>query len=484
MPTTRPIIIGAGPAGLSAAYELLQSDVESTILEADSDFVGGISRTARYKGFRFDIGGHRFYSKNREIQQLWTEWLGDELLLVPRLSRILYDGKFFDYPLKARNAFLNLGLWETLRCIASWLRAQAKPVRPEASFEDWVVNRFGARLYSIFFRTYTEKVWGIPCREISADWAAQRIKDLNLFKACLHAIGWNSKSGPTITTLIDEFRYPRLGPGMMWERLSENVISRGCRLKMGERVETVTWEPGGVISVTTSTASHQGDAFLCSMPMRSLVQALDPPPPDRVLEAAEKLRYRDYLTVVLILDVAQLFPDNWLYIHEPRVRMGRIQNYKNWSADMVPDSSLTSLGLEYFCDAGDSLWKKSDSELVEMGFQELCQLGLAEIEQLRDGTVLRMPKAYPVYDEGYQDRVDLIREFVQERLPNLQLIGRNGMHRYNNQDHAMWTGILGARNILGLGDYDLWKVNADAEYLEAGEISEARSVPIRKARRR
>ena len=479
MSTQKPIVIGAGPAGLTAAYELQRHGVNSVILEADPERVGGISRTAQYKGYRFDIGGHRFFSKNEQVEQLWTDWLGEDMIRVPRLSRILYRGRFFDYPLKASNAFLNLGLVETTRCVLSWVWAQLTPRKPERSFEDWVVNRFGSRLFTIFFKTYTEKVWGMPCNEISADWAAQRIKNLNLLKAGLNALGLNFSRGETIKTLIDEFRYPRLGPGMMWERLSENLLGDGCRLELGEKVESISWGPSGAHAVTTATQTVEGDAFFSSMPMRSLIRALDPPPPDEVVEAAEKLFYRDYLTVILVLDVDELFPDNWIYIHDPGVKVGRIQNYKNWSREMVPDPGYTCLGLEYFCDVGDELWDLGDSELVELGIRELERLNLGEHSLLKDGTVVRMPKAYPVYDENYQNCVDVIKRFLDENVPNLQPIGRNGMHKYNNQDHAMWTGILAARNALGMGPYDLWKVNADAEYLEESEapVGDGRLVP-------
>jgi protoporphyrinogen oxidase len=368
---------------------------------------------------------------------------------------------------------------ETTRCVLSWVWAQIRPRKPEHSFEDWVINRFGERLFSIFFKTYTEKVWGLPCNEISADWAAQRIKNLNLLKAGLNALGLNFSRGDTIKTLIDEFRYPRLGPGMMWEKLSDDLTTGGCRLEMGAKVESIRWKPGGAYSVQTASQSVEGDSFFSSMPMRSLVRALEPAPPDEVVEAAEKLFYRDYLTVILVLDVEELFPDNWIYIHDPGVKVGRIQNYKNWSREMVPNPGYTCLGLEYFCDVGDELWDLSDSALVELGIAELEKLDLGAVSSLKDGTVVRMPKAYPVYDENYHSAVQTIRTFLEENVPNLQPIGRNGMHKYNNQDHAMWTGVLAARNALGMGPFDLWKVNADAEYLEesGAPIGDGRLVP-------
>lgn len=459
------VIIGAGPAGLTAGYELSRHGQRVTVLEADPSKVGGISQTADYKGYRFDIGGHRFFSKNKDVEKLWSDWLEADMITVSRLSRILYNGKFFDYPLKAMNAFLNLGPLETVRCVCSYLWAQLFPRRREASFEDWIVNRFGYRLYSIFFKTYTEKVWGMPCDEIAADWAAQRIKDLNLWKAAINALGFGRRD-KTIKTLIDEFRYPRLGPGMMWERLADKLVEEGCELRMSHPVSKIFWNEKGATGVEASGQVFPAEQVISTMALRHLIEGLDPPAPPEVLAAAQGLKYRDYLTVALVLAVDDLFPDNWIYIHDPSVKVGRIQNYKNWSREMVPDEGYSCLGLEYFCDIGDDLWDTSDSELVELGIQELERLGLAKAEHLRDGTVVRMPRAYPVYDEGYLDRIQIIRDFLEEKLPNVQPIGRNGMHRYNNQDHAMWTGILAARNILGEGPFDLWQVNADAEYLE------------------
>ncbi|MFA5507070.1 MAG: NAD(P)/FAD-dependent oxidoreductase [Vulcanimicrobiota bacterium] len=473
------VVIGAGPAGLTAAYELLENKVTSTILEADPEKVGGISRTAEYRGYRFDIGGHRFFSKNKDIENLWSEWLEDEMISVPRMSRILYNGKFFDYPLKAMNAFLNLGPVETVRCVLSYLWSQLAPRKSERSFEDWVVNRFGHRLFSIFFKTYTEKVWGMPCHEISADWAAQRIKNLNLWKAAINALGLGRRD-QSIKTLIDEFRYPRLGPGMMWERLSENLLQGGCTLRMGHPVTHISREQGRAIAVEANGARFEADHFISTMPLRNLIEGLEPAAPAHILDAARGLKYRDYLTVVLVLAVDELFPDNWIYIHDPSVKVGRIQNYKNWSRAMVPEDGYTCLGLEYFCDVGDDLWELSESELIELGLREIVQLGLAVPDQMRDGTVVRMPKAYPVYDDEYQQRVDLLREFLETEVPNVHPVGRNGMHRYNNQDHAMLTGILAARNILGQGPFDPWLVNADAEYLEEDDSpKDSRLVPRR-----
>ena len=474
--STEPVIIGGGPAGLTAAYELTKHGCGSTVLEAD-DQVGGLSRTVSYEGFRFDIGGHRFFSKVPLVNETWNEILHDEFLLRPRISRIYYDGKFFDYPLKPSNALLNLGPIEAIRVGLSYARSHLAPERDERSFEAWVKNRFGSRLYEIFFKTYTEKVWGMPCSEISADWAAQRIKNLSLIEAVRAA--WlgsgTTGDGEVITTLIEQFHYPRLGPGMMWDRCEEILTERGVPTLRGHRVERIRHERGRVVAVVARDASGacvEMDASHCisSMPVRELVHALDPAPPDAVLHAASGLRYRDYLTAVLILRQAEVFPDNWIYIHSPEVKLGRIQNYKNWSPEMVPDPSKTALGLEYFLWEHDEEWDWPDERLIEFGTRECARIGIVDPRDVEDGTVIRMRKAYPIYDHAYLDHLQTIRAYLGT-IDNLQLIGRNGQHRYNNQDHSMLTGIYAARN-LALGDsYDVWSVNVEAEYHEEGALA-------------
>ncbi|MBM3463163.1 MAG: NAD(P)/FAD-dependent oxidoreductase [Armatimonadetes bacterium] len=477
----KPVIIGAGPAGLTAAHLLAERGVPSILLEASGAQVGGLSRTVAYKGFSFDIGGHRFFSKNPEIEAFWDHMLGDEMLSVERLSRILYRGRFYDYPLRALNAFGNLGLLETFRCLASYLHARLFPRRSVRSFEDWVVNQFGWRLYEVFFKTYTEKVWGMPCGEISADWAAQRIKGLSLWGAIQNAL----LGGSAAKTLIDRFRYPRLGPGTMWERVAGHVSANGCDLRMNARVARILWGEDGAYAIGYTSDGAFGEVsctdVISTMDLRALVEALEPAAPPEVRSAAAGLRYRDFLTVVLIVDQAEVFPDNWIYVHEPQVRVGRLQNYKRWSPEMVPDARRTGLGLEYFCFEGDGLWSATDEELIALGCRELEILGLVPASRVVDGTVVRVRKAYPVYDDGYRENVRLIRDFFEVRIPNLHFAGRNGMHRYNNQDHAMMTGLLAAERILG-GTRDPWRVNADAEYLENAsrdEPDDARAVPER-----
>ncbi len=468
------VIIGGGPAGLAAAYELSRVGRESRTFEQD-EIVGGISRTVRYQGYRFDIGGHRFFTKVPEIQAFWEETLGEDFLERPRLSRIFYQDRFFDYPLKPMNALRGLGPWEAARVGLSYLRARLLPHPEERSFEEWVSNRFGHRLYEIFFKTYTEKVWGIPCSEISADWAAQRIKNLDLLKAVRNSLIGSRGSGEIISTLIDRFHYPRFGPGMMWERCRDRLEANGARIELGTRVEEIRHENGRVQGV--SVAKRDGgrervaaDHVISSMPLSDLVRCLEPAPPAEIRAAADRLSYRDFLIVVLIVDREDVFPDNWIYIHSPEVVMGRIQNFKNWSPEMVPDSSKTSLGLEYFVNVGDELWTASDADLVKLGIREMATLGLVEPGEVEDGTVVRMPKAYPVYDGHYRESVDAIRDYLFG-FSNLQVIGRNGQHRYNNQDHSMLSGICAAQNILG-AQHDVWAVNVESEYLEEGRAVE------------
>jgi protoporphyrinogen oxidase len=471
------VCIGAGPAGLTAAYLLAKQGVAVTVLEQDPFYVGGISRTATYKGFCFDIGGHRFFSKSAQVNALWTELLEKDFLDRPRKSRIYYRGKLFDYPLRAFDALSKLGLLEAMRCVLSYLKVKLVPAGEDRTFEQWVTRRFGTRLFQIFFKTYTEKVWGMKCSEISADWAAQRIKGFSLVKAIWYAIlpqRTSAPGGQVIKTLINSFRYPRRGPGMLWEEAARRVGAMGGRVLMGQRVSRLSRDGAGW-SVVTSAADGSEQRIACdhvisSMPMRELVAALEPGAAGPLVQAAQDLRYRDFLTVALIVKDRDLFDDNWIYIHEPHVKVGRIQNYKSWSPEMVPDASLNCYGLEYFCFEGDGVWAASDEELIRLASEELVALKLADRADIIDGTVVRQPKAYPVYDEGYQERVETIRRELETRYPSLHLVGRNGMHKYNNQDHAMMTAMLTVENIrLGHRAFDVWQVNQDAEYHEEGE---------------
>ncbi|HVE92566.1 MAG TPA: NAD(P)/FAD-dependent oxidoreductase [Actinomycetota bacterium] len=467
-PPTDVVVIGAGPGGLTAAYELGRKGIRSIVLEADS-VVGGISRTVERDGWRFDIGGHRFFTKVKAVEELWHEILPDEdFLLRPRMSRIHYNGKFFDYPLKASNALKNLGLIEAMRCVLSYVWARIRPPKDQTNFEGWTSARFGHRLYTIFFKTYTEKVWGVPASSIQADWAAQRIKNLSLFKAVMNAL-LPKRNQKDITSLIEEFQYPKYGPGMMWERATELVQAQGTKVVMNSPVTAIRHREGRAVSVVATSATggrteYPASHVISSMPITQLVRQMDPPAPADVLIAAEGLTYRDFLTVALVVPEEAGFPDNWIYVHSPDVKLGRIQNFGSWSPYLVKEGR-TCLGLEYFVFEGDELWSMEDSKLVELGTRELQTLGLVKPGQVQAGYVVRMPKAYPMYDSTYKQRVARLRAWLEENTPNVYPVGRNGMHKYNNQDHSMYTAMLSVENILG-ASHDIWKVNVEAEYHE------------------
>ena len=470
------VVIGAGPAGLTAGYTLAKNGREVLVLEQDPVYVGGISRTASYKGFLFDIGGHRFFSKSREIVDLWNEILPDDFLERPRLSRIYYRGKFYAYPLKAFEALKNLGLVESALCMASFAYAKAFPVKDPKTFHQWVRNQFGERLFGIFFKTYTEKVWGMGCDEISADWAAQRIKGLSLGAAILDGLRRSlglRKADAGAKTLIESFRYPRRGPGMMWEACAAKMQDFGGRLLMGRSVTALHYdETEKLWTVSARGADGEVETYrarnvMSSAPMRDLMNAIEPKPLS--LFNARDLKYRDFLTVVLIGRPQEELPDNWVYIHDPSVKVGRVQNFRSWSPEMIPDGVSTCLGLEYFCFEGDGLWNAPDAELIALAKREIGQIGLMNPGDVYDACVVRQAKAYPVYDEDYARNVEAIRREIAIRYPTLHCIGRNGMHKYNNQDHAMMTGMLAALNIIrGEEAFDIWQVNEDAEYSEAG----------------
>ena len=476
MSIVKPVVImGAGPAGLTAAWQLSHAGADVVVWEADPEYVGGISRTVQVDGFRFDIGGHRFFSKSPEVNEVWRQIMPDDFIDCPRLSRIYYKSKFFNYPFEGMDAFAKLGPIESLRSVFSYLYARLFPIRPEVSFAHWVTNRFGKHLFNIFFKSYTEKVWGISCDEISADWAAQRIKGLSLSGAIINAFQ-GKKAEPTAKTLIRSFFYPRLGPGQMWETAAEKIRNLGAKVLMDRRVQTIHWDETGVTHITGTNAQgeffqQEGSSFISSIPLQELMLSLDPPPPTNVLAAARALRYRDFLTVCLVVNRAEVFPDTWIYIHDPSVKVGRVQNYKNWSKAMVPDPNLTTLGMEYFCFEGDNLWISSDHDLAHLAIREAVEIGLIDEEEVKDAFVVRMPKAYPIYDKEYHVHVETIRQWVCQ-FANLQPVGRNGMHHYNNQDHSMMTAMLAARNIQG-ENFDCWKVNTEAEYHEDASDAKA-----------
>lgn len=458
-------MIGAGPAGLTAAHALARAGHPPLVLERESR-VGGLARTESYRGFHFDLGGHRFFTKVPEVEALWREVLGADFERRPRLSRIYYDGRFFDYPLRPLNALGGLGPLQAILVGLSYLRWQVAPHDPEDTFEQWVTNRFGRRLFRIFFESYTEKVWGVSCRELKAEWAAQRIKDLSLWTAVRSMF---AKPGRTITTLIEEFQYPRLGPGMMWNAFRREVERLGGRLETDREVLAIERDGDRVCAVVTGANGtrerHAGTDFISSMPITDLVARFEPPAPEPVRAAAARLSHRAFVTVCLVVDAPTLFPDNWIYVHDPAVRVGRIQNFKNWSPAMVPDSGKTSLGLEYFCTEGDELWSMTDAELVALGRREVEAIGVARADQVEDGCVVRVADAYPVYDSTYREHLDVVRAYV-DGFTNLQTIGRNGLHRYDNQDHAMVTGLLAVRNAVAGERHDVWSVNTEQEYHE------------------
>ncbi|MGI8664251.1 MAG: NAD(P)/FAD-dependent oxidoreductase [Acidimicrobiales bacterium] len=470
-PSTQPsvVIIGAGPAGLTAAYKLADSELAVTVLEADT-VVGGISRTVERDGWRFDIGGHRFFTKVNSVEALWHEILPDgDFLQRPRMSRIFYHGKFFDYPLKASNALRNLGPVEAARCVLSYLWARLHPPKDQTTFEGWTASRFGWRLYRMFFKTYTEKVWGIDASEIQADWAAQRIKNLSLGKAILNAVD-PRRTRTDVTSLIEEFQYPKLGPGMMWERCAELAEKGGATITFEAPVVAVHHDGGRAVSVRHGRTGGRGvdvpaDHVISSMPLPDLLRAMDPPIPADVRAAADAMSHRDYLTVALVIPAVDGFPDNWIYVHDPAVRLGRIQNYRSWSPYMVK-VGYTCLGLEYFVFEGDDLWTMTDEDLIALGTRELATLGLVQPEHVDAGYVVRVPKAYPTYDEGYKERVDVLRAWLAEHAPNVHPVGRNGMHKYNNQDHSMVTAMLTVENIVAGAGHDVWEVNVEDEYHE------------------
>ena len=476
-------IIGAGPAGLTAAYLLTKAGFSVIVIEKDPIYVGGISRTVEHEGFRFDIGGHRFFSKSREVVDLWNEILPDDFIQRPRMSRIFYDGKFYSYPLRGFEALRNLGIWRSTCCMASYAKSRVFPRKDVKSFQDWTINQFGEQLFNIFFKTYTEKVWGMPCDEISADWAAQRIKGLSLGRAVLdglkRSLGLNKKpnDGMGTKTLLETFRYPRRGPGMMWDAARDFVVAKGNRVLMNHALQQLSFDAklqGWRVAATSGSGKSviiNAAHVISSAPIRELVSRIHPLP--KSMPRAFDLKYRDFLTVALMIRSKDIFPDNWIYIHDSKVKVGRIQNFRSWSPEMVPDPSLACVGLEYFCFEGDGLWTSKDEDLIELAKKEMAILGLCDPATVEGGVVVRQEKAYPVYDDQYRDNVEAIREELETSYPTLHLVGRNGMHRYNNQDHAMMTAMLTVRNIqAGRRAYDIWAVNEDAEYHEAGDEGE------------
>lgn len=443
-------IIGAGPAGLTAAYELARNQAAPLVLDK-SDQVGGIARSEQYRGFIFDIGGHRFHTDVDEIRAMWKELLGPDLLRVPRTSHIYFNGRLIKYPLKVLDTLRNLGPLASAAAILSYLRAKISPPAEVANLEQWIIGRFGERIYRTFFKEYSEKVWGIPCDKIQADWAAQRIEGLSLWGAIANAL-WGKK---TSSSLIDEFLYPRLGSGMMWEEMAGRVNTLGGEVALGQevtgleihgdRVERVIINNGG--QARTLKVGH----LISSMPLPHLIKRITPAPPDTVQQAAASLGERSFILVGLITEAwdQEGAPWQWLYVHDPKLHVGRVQNYRAWSPHMIPDPAMSSMGMEYFCDQGDDLWNLSDAELVRLATAELDALWPGRGAEVRDGVVYRQPWAYPVYHLDYQEALATVQGYLGG-IGNLQTIGRSGLHRYNNQDHSMLTGLDAAQRYLAL----------------------------------
>ncbi len=463
------LVLGAGPAGLTAGYLLERAGRDVLVLEAE-DQVGGLAKTVEIDGYRFDLGGHRFFTKSVEVDTLWHEILGEEFLLRPRMSRIYWNNRYLDYPLRGSDVIRKLGPIELTRCMASYLRAAARRNKVDDSLEDWVSNRFGRRLFELFFKSYTEKVWGVPTSEIRAEWAAQRIKGLSFFSAAKAAFFGNK--GNKVKSLISEFNYPRFGPGQMWDAMTLAIEKEGGEVRLEVPVTRIELAGGRVVEVEAGGRSYAlPDTVISSLPLRAVVEMVSPAPPQEVLDAARGLRYRDFLTVALVVDGEDLFPDNWIYIHEPAVRVGRIQNYRSWSPWMVPDPDKACVGLEYFCFEGDDLWMMDDAALVELASRELEQLRLSPQSKVERGFAIRVPKAYPIYDADYAARVETIRTWL-DGIENLQQVGRNGLHRYNNSDHSMLTAMRAVDNLLTGAHHDIWEVNAEGVYHETDVADE------------
>ncbi|MGA2013604.1 MAG: NAD(P)/FAD-dependent oxidoreductase [Solirubrobacteraceae bacterium] len=466
----RPVVVlGAGPAGLTAGYLLAKQGKPVVVLES-TDAVGGIARTQVRDGYRFDLGGHRFFTKDREVDALWHEIMKEEFLKRPRRSRIYWNDKFLEYPLQGMDVIRQLGPVELTRCLISYVWAAVKPKGREDTFEQWVSNRFGKRLYQHFFKTYTEKLWGVSADEIRAEWAAQRIKGLSFFSAARAAFFGNE--GNKIKSLISEFNYPRYGPGQMWEQMTADITAHGGEVRLNAPVTKLTVSGGRVIEVIAGGETLTPSHVISSLPLRTTVGITEPEAPLAVRDAAQGLRYREFLTVLLVIDGDDPFPDNWIYIHQPGVQVLRIQNFKSWSPFMVPPGSdASSLGMEYFCFEGDQLWNMKDEDLVAMAGREIEKLHLASASTVRFGFVERVHKAYPIYDERYGERVRTIRGWL-ETITNLTQVGRNGLHRYNNSDHSMLTAMRAVDNILLGTHHDIWAVNVESVYHEEHQENE------------
>lgn len=463
------IIIGAGPAGLTSALLLAREGHRVIVYESDKEYVGGLSRTVEHKGFRFDIGGHRFYTKEKVVSDFWKSILKDDLLRRKRISRIFYKKKFLSYPLNPNELVLKLNPFETIAFMVSFFKTRLFPLKKKDNFENWVISNFGKKLYEAFFKSYTEKVWGMDCSEISADWADQRINNLNINSLIKRSFQQLFRiSSNDVKSLIEEFDYPKLGPGMLWEKVRDEVIALDGSIILGKKVTALHQSPNHQWSVSLSdgTLSVLADDIISTAPLREFIKAIHPQPPAKILTAVNDFTYRSFVTIAIMFKGRNYFPDNWIYIHDPRVKVGRIQNYGNWSTYMTPGLDYVCYGLEYFCQRDDAFWNMPDSELFELAKEELKILGLKYSETDLDFKVIKSPYAYPIYDLSYKERLDDVQKYL-EQFTNLHPIGRSGLHRYNNQDHSIKTAMLACENIkLGSKKFNPWKVNQDAEYIE------------------
>lgn len=462
----KAVILGAGPAGVTAAHELSSQGIECDVIEREKT-AGGLCRTLNYDGYLFDIGGHRFLSRSVEVNALWQSVLGEDLLTRQRKSRIFYRGNFFDYPLRPWDALKKMGVAGTLKSLASYTAAQLRPPQDLASFENWMIRRFGRHLYESFFKTYTEKVWGISCRELSSDWADQRIQQLSLFKAVIQA--FTPRANKRIKSLTEAFGYPRQGPGQFYDRLRERCEQKGASFHFKSAVKKIICDGSRIQAVVVAdrdgqTREFSGDHYLASIPITSLIRAFEPEVPANIREAVGNLGFRAFISVNLIYNVKDLFDDNWIYLHSPDVYAGRIQNYKNWSPEMVPLPDTTSLGVEYFCSPGDRLWRLNERDMIQLAVDELEQLGIVERKKYVKGFCVRVAHAYPIYQPGYREALQQIHGYLSN-FKNLQMMGRAGLFRYNNSDHAILTGLNAARNVMG-EQHDLWTIDPDRVFTQ------------------
>ncbi len=464
-------IIGAGPAGLGVAYELVKNGVKDILIIDKNKLVGGLARTDVLYGDRFDVGPHRFFTKNKEVDKIWHDTLGPAFQPITRLTRICYKNKYFNYPIKLADVLIKMGLVGSLSLIFSFLFSQINKKNKPVTLEQWIIQKFGRKLYETFFKTYTEKVWGIPCNKIGAEWAAQRIKGLDVFEVLKNALpGVKNKK---IKTLVEEFNFPVLGAGQMYETMCEKLVSQGVKLMLESKVirfnrQDNTVKSIDVLGVNGEEMNISSKQFFSSIPLAHYFRMLNPAESGQILDSVEMLRYRDHITVNLLIGREKVFPDQWIYVHSPDVQIARITNYKNFSKKMVKDKNKTTLSVEYFVFMSDDLWSKTDESLSAMAINELEKMRLIKRDEVERYWVVRQTEAYPIYYLGFQDHYESLKSRI-DQFVNFYSIGRAGMHKYNNQDHSLISGVLAARNYLKLpaSPYALWDINVDAEYHES-----------------